>query len=112
MNAPPSIANAARARIRDSAAEIARALKAVQGGRPGDAERDNRRRSAVIQRRTGVSAAEASNLAKRIGPEAIWGNTIDFVDVSFLERGMLASRAVCRIISQSGRAIGTGFLIS
>jgi len=46
------------------------------------------------------------------GPERIWGPTIDFTGVAFLERGALAARAVGRVAYRDGRAVGTGFLIA
>ena len=112
MKAPASIANAARARVRASAPEIERSLQAIQNRRPFEAEPDAARRSAVMQDRKKVSFNEARQLADAAGAEKIWGETIDFVDVVFFERGMRAAQAVCRIITRSGQAIGTGFLIS
>jgi endonuclease G len=112
MSTPAEIAAGARKRIRDKSDEINHSLRAIQSGCPGDAETDMDRRENVVQLRTGVTAPEARRLAPQSGPEAIWGQTIDFVDVSFFDRGRQAARAVCRIISRTGQAIGTGFLIS
>lgn len=112
MNPTTSVSNAARDRVRKCADEIRRSLEAIDQGRPGDAEQDESRRTAVVQVRRGVSFEKASAMARASGPEAVWGQTIDFVDVAFLERGQLASRSVCRIASRAGQAIGTGFLIS
>jgi len=112
MNAPGTISNAARIRVRKCADEIRRSLQAIEDGRPGDAEQDEARRSAVVQVRKGVSFEEARQIARAAGPEAVWGKSIDFVDVAFLERGQRAARSVCRIITRAGQAVGTGFLIS
>lgn len=113
MKAPASIANAARARVRASAPEIENSLKAIAEHKPFEAEPDSSRRRDVMQDRKKVSLGEARQLAaSATGAEKIWGQTIDFVDVIFFERGMRAARAVCRIISRSGQAIGTGFMIS
>ena len=43
--------------------------------------------------------------------EAIWGDTVDFVSVAFLERGARVARSVGRVAFRSGRAKGTGVLI-
>jgi endonuclease G len=112
MQAPATIANAARERLRNNAQEIEHSLDAIAAGRPGDAETDMGRRAAVIQRRTGESAGDAARTAAKAGPEAVWGQTIDFVDASFFERGLIAAKAVCRIVTRNGRGIGTGFMIS
>ena len=112
MEAPSVIAAAARARVRAAATEIEHSLKSINEGRPGDAETDQSRRAAVVQARQRIPLDEARQVARKIGPEAIWGKTIDFVDVVFFERGARAARSVCRIITRSGQAIGSGFLIS
>ena len=112
MNAPTSISNAARDRVRKCADEIKHSLRAIAEGRPGDAETEETRRSDVVQVRKGVSFEEARKIARAAGPEAVWGKTIDFVGVAFFERGQRAARSVCRIAARAGQAVGTGFLIS
>jgi endonuclease G, mitochondrial len=112
MKPPTSITTAARKRVRDAAGEIKNSLRKIAQGRPGDAEPDEARLADVVQVRRQVPPAEARVIARESGAEAIWGQTIDFVDVAFLERGTLAARSVCRIITRNGQAIGTGFLIS
>ena len=52
------------------------------------------------------SSAEAG------GPEAIWGQTIDFVGVAFFERGRRAANAVGRVAYENGRGWGSGFLVT
>lgn len=112
MKPPTSITTAARNRVREAAGEIKNSLRKIAEGRPGDAEPDDARLADVVQVRTQAPPAEARRIAQESGAEAIWGQTIDFVDVAFLERGMLAARSVCRIITRGGQAVGTGFLIS
>jgi endonuclease G, mitochondrial len=112
MKAPLSIANAARKRIAEAAIDIKHSLREIAAGRPGNAEPDTNRRVAVLEARTGISHAEALRRAKKSGAEAIWGDSIDFVDVAFLERGAAAARSVCRIITSDGQGFGTAFLIS
>ncbi len=106
-----SIASGARGRIRRDADVIRHSLKVIAAGRRGDAEPDPTRRAAVLQARCGLSDAESRSESMKTGPESIWGKTIDFVGVAFLERGRRAARSVCRI-TQDGSPIGTGFLIS
>ncbi len=43
--------------------------------------------------------------------EKIWGDTVDFANVSFLEIGARTARAVGRVSYLNGRPQGTGFLI-
>lgn len=112
MKAPAQIANAARNRIKLNIAELKNSLRVISDGKPQLAEPESSRRTSVIQLRRQVSDSEARRIASSDGAEAVQGDTIDFVDVSFLERGMLASRAVCRIVMRNGQGIGTGFLIS
>ena len=111
MKTPPSIATAARERIRAAAKEIRHSLEVIAEGRPGEAEPDESRRTAVLQARRGMSMDDARRAAAKTGPESIWGQTIDFVGVAFFERGRRAAHPVCRI-TQSGQPIGTGFLVS
>lgn len=110
----PRIAAGARARIAKAAADIRHSLSMIEKGRPGDAETDLSRKVQVYQARTGLSLEEADVKVARpeAGAERIWGKTVDFVDVAFFERGRRAARAVARIITTDGAALGTGFLIS
>ncbi len=43
--------------------------------------------------------------------EKVWGDTTDFVNVSFLEKGARIARAVGRVAYRNGRPLGSGFLI-
>lgn len=111
---PPRIAEGARARLSTAMPQIQHSLAAIAAGRPGDAEVEPSRRAQVFQARTKSTLAEA-DLAisgQDSGAERIFGQTIDFVDVAFFERGRRASRAVVRIVTTDGAALGTGFLIS
>jgi endonuclease G len=112
VNAPAATAASVRARIRESKDEIKRSLVAIENGRPGDAEPDKARLADVVQARNRITRTQARDVAEHGGPEAIWGDTVDFVDVAFLERGLIAAQSVCRITTTDGQAIGTGFLIS
>src|SRR5262245_7970975 len=106
MNVPPRIAQAARQRLKESAAEIRKSVAAIAEGRPGDAEPDTARREQVYQARTGVSLEEARRKVARPneGAERIFGKTVDFVDVAFFERGRRAARSIARIITRDGAA--------
>jgi endonuclease G len=50
--------------------------------------------------------------AKNGGAERIYGSTIDFVGIAFLQRGFRAARAVARVAFRDGRAQGSGVMIS
>ncbi len=43
--------------------------------------------------------------------EKVWGDTVDFVNVSFLAIGARVARAVGRVAFANGQAQGTGFLV-
>lgn len=126
MTTKQSLAESARRRVKDAASEINHSIRVIQQGHAGNAENDPQRRADVIQARIQddpeaaralygadmlVRDAGGTRLSSR-GSEKVQGQTVDFVDVAFLERGMRAARSVCRLITQNGQAIGTGFLIS
>ncbi|TYO64126.1 hypothetical protein FXV83_23965 [Bradyrhizobium hipponense] len=110
----PRIAAAARTRLAGAAAQIRHSMLMIEERRPGDAEPELSRKVQVYQARTGLSIEEADRKVAKpeSGAERIWGKTVDFVDVAFFERGRRAARAVARIITTDGAAVGTGFLIS
>ena len=114
MNAPPRIAQAASKRVKDSEPEIRKSVAAIANGLPGNAEPDKARREQVYQVRTGCTLEDARRAVAKPneGAERIFGKTVDFVDVAFFERGRRAARAVARIITRDGAALGTGFMIS
>lgn len=111
---PPRIAAAAAKRLADAMPQIAHSMSVIEEGRPGNAEPDFNRRVQVCQVRSDIPLDEARRLVAKpnAGAEAIWGKTVDFVDVAFFERGRRAANAVARIITKDGAALGTGFLIS
>lgn len=114
IKAPPRIAEAARARVKAAKDQIRNSVAAINNGRPGDAEYETSRREQVYQIRTGKTLEEAKRRVAKgdEGQERIFGDTVDFVDVAFFERGRRAARSVARIVTRDGAALGTGFLIS
>lgn len=58
-----------------------------------------------------MPGAELAGMAKKAGPEAIRGTTLDFVGIAFLERGRRAADAVGRVAFLSDAPQGTGFLV-
>ncbi|WP_199554580.1 DNA/RNA non-specific endonuclease [Sandaracinobacteroides hominis] len=64
-----------------------------------------------------VDIAAAIRTVKGLAPElearkeVVWGDSADFVNVSFLTIGATAARAVGRVAYRNGRAQGSGFLI-
>jgi endonuclease G, mitochondrial len=87
----------AEARILD--AEICRRSKAMLGNGEAAASALEAIPPAVPRRLPG-------------GAEAIWGDTVDFVDVAFLSKGARTARSVGRVARESnGRAQGSGVLI-
>lgn len=120
-----SLAKAARARIRQTAEERARVLKAVQSGQPLEAEAERSRTIDRFQAVTGVNQQQAENLADyadpaqlgladeaRLGAERIQGRTTDFVGVSFLDLARSAANSVGRVVFRNGAPLGSGFMIS
>jgi endonuclease G len=123
----------AMTRIAKSEAQIKESLKNIAAGNPLGAEKDNARLVRRLMTKNQLSKEEAGAVARGIratsalarddlsplssvelqdlGAEAIWG-TIDFVGVSFLEKGLRAARSVARIAFSTGRAQGTGFMVS
>lgn len=118
------------ARVERARAEIERSLKWVDLGNPLASEPDTTRLINRLKTKASLSREEAESIATGIkafstmspkqraaftktrGPEAIWGNTIDFVSIAFLERGQTAAKSVGRVAFRDGRAQGSGFLIS
>jgi endonuclease G len=111
---------AARARITDSETVngIRNTIKKVREGRPLAAETDQSRLTARLMVKANVSHDEAKAMAadikhaplKKLGAEAIQGDTLDFVPACFLEKGVKAARAVARVRTPSD--LGTGFMVS
>ncbi|MCA1600277.1 MAG: DNA/RNA non-specific endonuclease [Acidobacteria bacterium] len=126
MVPPQSVENAARRRLAKTQGQIRASLAAIASGNPLAAEWDRERLRERLQTKAMLSREEAEAVilgirsfeaaerrkGKGPGPEAIWGSTIDFVGVSFLERGYRSARSVARIAFKDGRAQGTGFMVS
>lgn len=110
----------ARERIGQTAQEIQETIDCVRFGIPRAAESDLERREASIQRNLRVAAPLASQFTREMeteglkapGAEALRGPTIDFVPVSYMERGLQVARAVARVAFPDRRPQGTGFLCS
>jgi len=110
----------ARRRIARTEDEMIETVDCVRFGIPRAAESDLARREASIERNMRVPGFMATQMThemeveglKAPGAEALRGATIDFVPVSYMERGLQAARAVARIAFPDRRAKGTGFLCS
>lgn len=135
----PASEEAIKARIRANHNEIAHSMTAAQEGNPLAAEPDSARRVARLQSKAHLTQREAEAVDASIrdvaakpapdsegmslryakaattpnaeGAEKIWGDTVDFVNVSFLEKGARIARAVGRVAYRNETPLGTGFLI-
>ncbi len=119
-----------RQRISQAQAQIEHSLMCVQAGMPLAAETNTERLQCRLQRKAFLTPSEAQTMSlgirsleqtapearkavfKAFGPEAIYGDTVDFVGVAFLERGIRAARTVARVAFRNGAAQGTGFMVS
>ncbi len=117
-------------RLQANENQIKHSLACIAHGNPLASEPSEQRLQKRIIRKTNLTPAEARQVTQDIKakaeaapplpavaalprrPEAIWGDTIDFVGVAFLERGVAAARTVARVAFHSGQGQGTGFLIS
>ncbi|MBX9602785.1 MAG: DNA/RNA non-specific endonuclease [Bryobacteraceae bacterium] len=110
----------ARKRVERARDQITKSLLSVAQGNPLGAERDLGRLRDRVQKKAALSRAEAGMVVRAVegfaprkgGREAIWGDTLDFVGVQFLERGWQAARAVARVALRNGRPLGSGFMVS
>ncbi|MCR9136768.1 MAG: DNA/RNA non-specific endonuclease [Alphaproteobacteria bacterium] len=110
----------ARRRIEQTEQEIQETIDCVRFGIPRAAESDLERREASIRRNSRVAAPLASQFTRDMeteglkapGAEALRGPTIDFVPVSYMERGLSVARSVARVAFPDRRPQGTGFLCS
>lgn len=118
-----------RQRLAQSEDQIRYALRMARLGNPLAGELDTRRREERLQAKAGLTPREAEAIAEDVMARAVrledervprphldrrervWGDTIDFVSVAFLERGARTARSVGRIGFQSGKPQGTGVLI-
>ncbi len=127
-----------RARIRQSYSDIAYALGEIRNNNPFGGEPNPERITRRMQRKMSLSPGDAEVLSAQVrrqaarrpgevetpdalpeaiaerafgGAEAIWGDTLDFVSVAFLEMGARKARAVGRVAFKSGQPNGSGVLI-
>jgi endonuclease G len=125
------------ARIGKARDQIERSLRQIARGNPLGAETSPERALARMRAKLGSTSApdelDAARLTEQmrqtaeaidrtdapettmppmVGPEAIIGNTLDFLGVSFLSRGRKAADAVARIIFRNGTPQGSGFLVA
>ena len=115
---------AARRRIQRSSEQQQQTIAAVRQGRPLEAEFDSERiasrqhaesfvaTKAVLPSVVGALETVGGAPGAPGGAERIWGNTVDFVGVAFLQQGAHAARAVGRVAWRDGRAQGSGFLVA
>ena len=127
-----------RERIRHCHSDIAYSLEEIRKNNPYGGEPNHERVTRRMQRKMHLTASDAQVLSAQVrrqssrragaaeasiadagidvertrgGAEAIWGDTVDFVSVAFLEIGALRARAVGRVAFKSGQPNGTGVLI-
>jgi endonuclease G len=114
-----------RERLHRNTPQIEHSLAQIASGNPLGAEPERERALRRMQAK-GLSPSEAEALAAQIkseaadarkalpgrdGREAVWGQTLDFLDVSFFHRGRIAADAVARVaFRDSDRPQGTGLL--
>lgn len=127
--------DAIKARLRANQNEITHSIQIAREGNPLAAEPSAARRvarlqskahltpreaeavDATIRRLAAGSTAQPEGLVAReiapsvAAPEKVWGDTVDFVNVSFLERGARVARAVGRVSFRNETPVGSGFLI-
>ncbi|RDC62882.1 DNA/RNA non-specific endonuclease [Adhaeribacter pallidiroseus] len=119
------IRNAVVDRLEKSISAQKAVVDKIREGRPLDAEPDENRKIAYIQKKLDVSAAIAKRIANYEDPktlpltpikqskaESIQGSTVDFLDVCFLDEARAASRSVARVAYWNGDPQGTGFMVS
>ena len=118
-------------RLRANADQIRHSLHQIAIGNPLGAETEPSRVIGRLTAKLGGSREEAERAAAQIekaaaadqksemmgvqpsdGREAIWGATLDFLDVSFLDRGVVAADAVGRVAYRDDRAQGSGFVVA
>lgn len=123
---PSHIADGAKRRVENSTHQREASLRAIEEGRPLDAEMDLTRKVKRAERVAHVSPAEALHLVQQEtsreralqdpggGPEVVQGPTIDFDRVSVLEVGVAAAKTVARVVVANAgfNNLGSGFLIS
>ena len=97
-------------------------LQVKAGLSPREANAVNLAIEAAPRETVGREDIEALTEAATAGPsyrtapspaaaEKVWGDTLDFVGVSFLEKGSRVARAVGRVAYRNSQPVGSGFLI-
>lgn len=130
MSTPQELEAVVAARLAQAEPEIEYSLSRIAEGNPLAAEPDPRRLRDRLQAKASLSREEAEAVSEGIrarsapagvtrmatltwsGPEAIYGDTLDFVGISFLERGRSAAHAVARVAFRNGGAVGSGLMVS
>lgn len=125
------VENIVRNRLKKTLPEIETSLTHIANGNPLASEQTISRRLDRLQTKASLSRAEAEmissaidmaakretlagagpGIAKRAGPEAILGATLDFVGIAFLERGRRAADAVGRVAFLNEGPQGSGFMV-
>lgn len=124
-------------RIRNSIEDIRYSIEMAKMGNPLGAEQNSTRRRERLQKKNHLSPRDAAAIDRNVcdiaqervdalgegirsgssrptlkfKSEQVWGDTIDFVDVSFLTRGAEVSKSVGRVAYRNGRPQGSGVLI-
>lgn len=90
--------------------------RTVSRGREAIARTERR---ATTAKKASAGAGATNGAAKRVAeagaaelPEKIWGSTYDFIQIGFLDLGVLTARAVARVAYMDGRPQGSGFMVS
>ena len=121
-----------RERIRQCRSDIMYSLQEIRNNNPYGGEPSFDRVTRRMQRKMHLTPSDAEILSAQVrrqssqgtaaeagidaergrgGAEAVWGDTIDFVSVAFLEIGARKARSVGRVAFKSGQTNGTGVLI-
>ena len=96
------------------AEHLNRLLKAMAATAPaGIVAHAAQAESMAIAATAPAGAITAANVTNQM-VERVIGNTRDFLAILFFDKGTLASRAVCRIVTtlDDGQSFGTGFLVT
>ena len=122
---PEQISKAAMERLDATVEAQASVQDAIREGRPLDAEDNEERKLAFIQKSVGVTRDIAARIANYEDPkelplttsqqaeaESLQGLTADFEPIRFLEIARAASRSIARVAFKSRSPQGTGFMIS
>ncbi len=121
---PKSIERAVHRRLTQTSKSRKYSRKAIDSGRPLDAEDDGERKLAFIQRCVSVDRRTASRIAsyhdpdelpltpaQRARAESLQGDSVDFVPIRFFDTGRAASHSVARVAFPDRSPQGTGFMV-